>query len=196
MLNLPVPKLKNDKVTVVASEPSEIQQELVRLSAERAEKIRNGMVDPSVDNMLKITNEARQFGTDPRLIILDAPDEPGSKINNLVEKVYQKYTEYAETKGTQIIFSDVGTPNDRGAFCAYNDIKNKLINLGIPEKEICIIHDAKTKKQKEAMFSAMRTGEKRIIIGSTPKMGTGTNIQNKLVALHHLDCPWVRLEVA
>ncbi len=190
MLNLPVPKLINDKVTVVTSEPSEIQQELVRLSAERAEKIRNGMVDPSVDNMLKITNEARQFGTDPRLILPDSPDEPGSKINNLVEKVYQKYTEYAETKGTQIIFSDVGTPNDRGGFCAYDDIKNKLISLGIPEKEICIIHDAKTKKQKEAMFSAMRTGEKRIIIGSTSKMGTGTNIQNKLVALHHLDCPW------
>ena len=190
MLNLPVPKLKNDKVTVVTSEPSEIQQELVRLSAERAEKIRNGMVDPSVDNMLKISNEARQFGTDPRLIIPDAPDEPGSKINNLVEKVYQKYTEYAATKGTQIIFSDVGTPNDRGSFCAYTDIKNKLIELGIADKEICIIHDAKTKKQKEAMFSAMRTGEKRIIIGSTSKMGTGTNIQNKLVALHHLDCPW------
>ena len=190
MLNLPVPKLKNDKVTVVASEPSEIQQELVRLSAERAEKIRNGMVDPSIDNMLKITNEARQFGTDPRLIIPDAPDAPDSKINNLVEKVYQKYTEYAETKGTQIIFSDVGTPNDRGGFCAYTDIKNKLIKMGIPKEEICIIHDAKTKKQKEAMFSAMRTGEKRIIIGSTSKMGTGTNIQNRLVALHHLDCPW------
>lgn len=190
ILNLPVPKLKNDKVTVVTSEPSELQQELVQESAERAERIRNGLVDPSMDNMLKITNEARQFGTDPRLIIPDAPDEPGSKINKLVENAYQKYIEFKSSKGTQIIFSDVGTPNDRGRFCAYYDIKNKLVSLGIPEDEICIIHDAKTKKQKESMFSAMRTGEKRIIIGSTSKMGTGTNIQNKLVALHHLDCPW------
>ncbi|WP_422784892.1 DEAD/DEAH box helicase family protein [Ruminiclostridium cellulolyticum] len=190
MLNLPVPKLKNNKVTVVTSEPSELQQELVQESAERAERIRNGLVDPSIDNMLKITNEARQFGTDPRLIIPDAPDEPGSKINKLVDNVYQKYIEFNSSKGTQIIFSDVGTPNDRGGFCAYYDIKNKLVSFGIPEDEICIIHDAKTKKQKESMFSAMRTGEKRIILGSTPKMGTGTNIQNKLVALHHLDCPW------
>ncbi len=190
MLNLPIPRLKNEKVTVVTSEPSEIQQELVRKSAERAERIRNGLVDPSVDNMLKITNEARQFGTDPRLIIPDAPDEPDSKINNLVENVYQKYNEFNSAKGTQIIFSDVGTPNDHGGFCAYYDIRDKLISMGIPENEICIIHDAKTKKQKENMFSAMRTGEKRIILGSTSKMGTGTNIQNKLVALHHLDCPW------
>ncbi len=190
MLNLPIPRLKNGKVTVVTSEPSEIQQELVSESAVRAERIRNGLVDPSVDNMLKITNEARQFGTDPRLIVLDAPDEPDSKINNLVENVYQKYMEFNSVKGTQIIFSDVGTPNDHGRFCLYYDIKEKLVKLGIPENEVCIIHDAKTKKQKENMFSAMRTGEKRIILGSTFKMGTGTNIQNKLVALHHLDCPW------
>lgn len=190
MLNLPVPKLTNNKITVVTSEPSELQQELVQESAERAERIRNGQVDPSIDNMLKITNEARQFGTDPRLIITDAPDEPGSKINKLVDNVYKKYIEFNSNKGTQIIFSDVGTPNDRGGFCAYYDIKNKLVSLGIPEDEICIIHDAKTKKQKESMFSAMRSGEKRIILGSTSKMGTGTNIQNKLVALHHLDCPW------
>jgi hypothetical protein len=190
MLNLPVPKLKNGKVTVVTSEASELQQELVAECAERAERIRNGLVDPSVDNMLKVTNEARQFGTDSRLIIPDAPDEPDSKVNKLVENVYQKYTEYNSTKGTQIIFSDVGTPNDRGGFCLYYDIKGKLVSMGIPEDEICIIHDAKTKKQKEEMFSAMRTGEKRIILGSTPKMGTGTNIQKKLVALHHLDCPW------
>jgi len=190
MLNLPVPRLKNNKVTVITSEPSEVQQELVKRSAERAERIRNGLVDPSVDNMLKITNEARQFGTDPRLLIPDAPDEPDSKINNLVENVYQKYVEHNSTKGTQIIFSDVGTPNEHGGFCVYYDIKNKLVKMGIPKKEICIIHEAKTKKQKENMFSAMRTGEKRIILGSTSKMGTGTNIQHKLVALHHLDCPW------
>ncbi len=190
MLNLPIPKLKNGNITVVTSEPSEIQQELVRKSAERAERIRNGLVDPSIDNMLKITNEARQFGTDPRLLIPDAPDEPDSKINNLVENVYQKYIESDSFKGTQIIFSDVGTPNDHGGFCAYYDIRDKLVKMGIQGKEICIIHDAKTKKQKEAMFSAMRTGEKRVILGSTSKMGTGTNIQHKLVALHHLDCPW------
>ncbi len=116
MLNLPVPKLKNDKVTVITSEPSELQQELVQESAKRAERIRNGLVDPSIDNMLKITNEARQFGTDPRLII---PDTPGSKINKLVDNVYQKYIEFNSSKGTQIIFSDVGTPNDRGGFCSY-----------------------------------------------------------------------------
>ena len=170
MLNLPVPRLKNNKVTVITSEPSEVQQELVKRSAERAERIRNGLVDPSVDNMLKITNEARQFGTDPRLLIPDAPDEPDSKINNLVENVYQKYVEHNSTKGTQIIFSDVGTPNEHGGFCVYYDIKNKLVKMGIPKKEICIIHEAKTKKQKENMFSAMRTGEKRIILGSTSKM--------------------------
>ena len=119
MLNLPVPKLKNEKVTVVTSEPSELQQELVQKSAQRAERIRNGLVDPSIDNMLKITNEARQFGTDPRLIIPDAPDEPGSKINKLVDNIYQKYIEFNSSKGTQIIFSDVGTPNDRGGFCSY-----------------------------------------------------------------------------
>lgn len=190
MLNLPIPRLKNGKVTIVTSEPSEIQQELVKRSAQRAERIRSGLVDPSIDNMLKITNEARQFGTDPRLLMPDAPDDPGSKINNLVENVYQKYVESNTAKGTQIIFSDVGTPNEHGGFCAYYDIRDKLVKMGIPEKEICIIHDAKTKKQKEAMFSAMRTGEKRIILGSTAKMGTGTNIQHKLVALHHLDCPW------
>ena len=190
MLKLPIPKLNDEKITVITSEPSEIQQELVQQSAIRAERIRNGMVDPSVDNMLKITNEARQFGTDPRLIIPEAPDDPDSKINKLVDKAHQKYMEFNSTKGTQIIFSDVGTPRDGEGFCAYYDIKKKLVNRGIPENEICIIHDAKTKKQKESMFSAMRTGEKRIIIGSTAKMGTGTNIQNKLVALHHLDCPW------
>jgi len=190
MLKLPIPKLKNDKVTVITSEPSEIQMELVQDCAKRAERIRNGQVDPSVDNMLKITNEARQFGTDPRLIIPDAPDDPNSKINKLVDNAHQKYLDYNNTKGTQIIFSDVGTPRGGEGFCAYYDIKKKLVNRGIPENEICIIHDAKTKKQKESMFTAMRAGEKRIIIGSTPKMGTGVNIQNMLVALHHLDCPW------
>ncbi|MBP2033414.1 N12 class adenine-specific DNA methylase [Clostridium algifaecis] len=190
MLKLPVPKLKNDKYILVSTEPSEFIKHEMENYVERAEKIRNGMVDPSVDNMLKITNEARLLGTDPRLINKEAINEPDSKVNRCIENIYEEYKKSDSIKGTQIVFCDVGTPNSDGRFSVYDSIKAELINKGIPENEICFIHDAKNEIQREEIFSDMRSGNKRIIIGSTPKMGTGTNIQDRLIALHHLDCPY------
>lgn len=190
MLNLPVPKLKDNKYHLVAAEPSAFTKEVMLEFAERAEAIRNGQVEPSIDNMLKITNEARLLGTDPRLLDKEAEDQPDSKVNICIQNIYDRYHETNKIKGTQIVFCDVGTPNNDGRFSIYDDIKNKLINKGIPEKEICFIHDAKTEVQREKMFSEMRSGERRIIIGSTSKMGTGTNIQDRLTALHHIDTAW------
>ncbi|WP_396334345.1 helicase-related protein [Clostridium sp. 19966] len=190
MLKLPVPKLKDDKYILVASEPSEFIKHEMGNYVERAERIRNGMVDPSVDNMLKITNEARLLGTDPRLINKEAINELNSKVNRCIENIYEEYKKSESVKGTQIVFCDVGTPNSDGRFSIYDSIKAELINKGIAEKEICFIHDAKNEIQREELFSDMRSGNKRIIIGSTPKMGTGTNIQDRLIALHHLDCPY------
>ncbi|MFQ9978450.1 helicase-related protein [Clostridium cadaveris] len=190
MLKLPVPKLKDDKYILVSSEPSEFIKHEMENYVERAERIRNGMVDPSVDNMLKITNEARLLGTDPRLINKEAINEPDSKVNKCIENIYEEYKKSDSIKGTQIVFCDVGTPNSDGRFSVYDSIKEELINKGIPENEICFIHDAKNEIQREEIFSDMRSGNKRIIIGSTPKMGTGTNIQDRLIALHHLDCPY------
>lgn len=190
MLMLPIPKLKYDKYTLVASEPSEFALEEIADYGERAVRIRNGQVDPSVDNMLRITTEARLLGTDPRLIDPNAYDDPNSKLNRCVDNIYQQYIDSTEVKGTQIVFCDVGTPNSDGRFSIYDDAKQKLIARGITADEICFIHDAHNEVQREKIFSQMRSGEKRIIIGSTAKMGTGTNIQTRLVALHHLDCPY------
>ncbi|MCX7748219.1 MAG: DEAD/DEAH box helicase family protein [Clostridia bacterium] len=190
MLQLPIPKLKDGKYTLVASEPIEFTLDEIANYGERAERIRNGNVDPSIDNMLKITTEARLLGTDPRLIYPNADDDPNSKLNKCVDNIYQQYMNSIDIKGTQIVFCDVGTPNSDGRFCVYDDVKKKLVERGIPIDEICFIHDAKNEVQREKMFSQLRSGEKRIIIGSTSKMGTGTNIQQKLVALHHLDCPY------
>lgn len=190
MLNLPVPELKDGKYNLVASEPSEFTVDEISSYGERAERIRNGQVDPSIDNMLKITTEARLLGTDPRLISPDAYDDPNSKINKCVDNIYEKYKESMDIKGTQIVFCDVGTPNSDGRFSVYDDAKKKLVAMGIPADEICFIHDAQNEVQREKMFSQLRSGEKRIIFGSTSKMGTGTNIQTRLVALHHLDCPY------
>lgn len=190
MLKLPVPKLKDDKYILVSSEPSEFIKHEMENYVERAERIRNGLVDPSVDNMLKITNEARLLGTDPRLINKEAINEPDSKVNRCIENIYEEYKKSESVKGTQIVFCDVGTPNSDGRFSVYDSIKAELINKGILENEICFIHDAKNEIQREEIFSDMRSGNKRIIIGSTPKMGTGTNIQDRLIALHHLDCPY------
>ncbi|WP_242850600.1 DEAD/DEAH box helicase family protein [Clostridium lundense] len=195
MLKLPVPKLKDDKYILVSSEPSEFIKHEMENYVERAERIRNGMVDPSVDNMLKITNEARLLGTDPRLINKEAINETDSKVNKCIENIYEEYKKSESIKGTQIVFCDVGTPNSDGRFSVYDSIKAELINKGIPENEICFIHDAKNEIQREEIFSDMRSGNKRIIIGSTPKMGTGTNIQDRLIALHHLDCPYRPSEV-
>jgi len=147
-------------------------------------------VDPRTDNMLKITNEARLLGLDPRLLDPNAPNDPDSKVNQCINKVYEEYQTSNDIKGTQIIFSDTGTPNSDGRFSVYPYIKEELVKKGIPEHEICFIHDAKSEVQREAMFSDMRSGNKRIILGSTPKMGTGTNIQDRLIALHHADVPW------
>ena len=156
----------------------------------RAEAIRSGAVKPNQDNMLKITNEARLLGTDPRLIDEKVINDPNSKVNKCIDNIFNEYKDSEEIKGTQIVFCDVGTPNKDGRFSVYTDIKEKLVEKGIPEDEICFIHDANTEVQREKLFSDMRYGNKRIILGSTPKMGTGTNIQDRLVALHHLDCPY------
>ncbi len=190
MLKLPVSKLKDDKYTLVASEPSEFAIDEIANYGERAERIRNSQVEPSVDNMLKITTEARLLGTDPRLIDPNAYDDPNSKLNKCVDNIFKEYMESNDIKGTQIVFCDVGTPKRDGRFSIYGDAKKKLTAMGIPAEEICFIHDAKNEVQREKMFSQLRSGEKRIIFGSTAKMGTGTNIQTKLVALHHLDCPY------
>ncbi|MFT9495050.1 MAG: helicase-related protein [Anaerosolibacter sp.] len=190
MLKLPVPRLKDDKYKLVASEVSEFAKEVMESFVERASDIRNGNVDPRIDNMLKITNEARLLGLDPRLLFDDAPNEADSKVNKCIEQVFTEYQESSADKGTQIIFCDAGTPNSDGRFSIYPYVKGQLIKRGIPEKEICFIHDASSEAQREAMFADMRSGNRRIIIGSTQKMGTGTNIQDRLIALHHLDCPW------
>lgn len=145
---------------------------------------------PNQDNMLKITNEARLLGTDPRLIDEKAINDSNSKVNKCIDNIFNEYKDSEEIKGTQIVFCDVGTPNKDGRFSIYTDIKEKLVQKGVPEDEICFIHDANTEVQREKLISDMRYGNKRIILGSTPKMGTGTNIQDRLVALHHLDCPY------
>lgn len=156
----------------------------------RAESIGSGSVKPNEDNMLKITNEARLLGTDPRLIDVKAINEPNSKINKSIDNIFNEYKSSMEIKGTQIVFYDVGTPNKSGRFSIYDYVKEELINRGMLEDEICFIHDANTEVQREKLFSDMRYGNKRVIIGSTPKMGTGVNIQDRLVALHHLDYPY------
>lgn len=190
MLNLPVPKLRNGKYEIVVSEPGEYTKEVMKRFAERAEAVRDGHVDPTIDNMLKITNEARLLGTDPRLLDFKAPNDLASKVNQCIEKVYEEYCNSSPIKGTQIIFCDVGTPNKDRRWSIYDYIKEELIRLGIPDEEICFIHHANTEKQREKLFEDLRNGTKRIILGSTPKTGTGVNIQKRLVALHDLDCPW------
>ncbi|WP_420808475.1 helicase-related protein [Clostridium manihotivorum] len=190
MLKLPIPKLKDDRYIIAASEPNEFVQDTMMEFVERAESIRNGMVDPSSDNMLKITNEARLLGTDPRLLDINAENDPASKVNQCIENIYEEYLKSSDIKGTQIVFCDVGTPNSEGRFSVYDYVKEELIRRGISEDEICFIHDAKNEAHREQMFSDMRSGNKRVIIGSTQKMGTGTNIQDRLIALHHLDCPY------
>jgi len=190
MLNLPVPRLKGDSYQLIASEASEFTKKIMDSFVDRASDIRNGSVDPRLDNMLKITNEARLLGLDPRLLYEEALIAQDSKVNQCIEKVHEEYKESDAFKGTQIIFCDVGTPNTNGRFSVYPFIKEELIKRGIPEKEICFIHDSNSEAKRETMFADLRSGNMRIIIGSTAKMGTGTNIQDRLIALHHLDCPW------
>lgn len=190
MLKLPVPELKNNAYRIEVAESNEFTKEVMDEFVLRAEAIRSGSVDPSIDNMLKITNQARLLGTDPRLLDINAENDPDSKINKAIDNIFNEYRNSKEIKGTQIVFCDVGTPNKDGRFSIYNYVKDELVNKGISEDEICFIHDANNEKQRTEIFDDMKSGNKRIILGSTQKMGTGTNIQDRLVALHHLDCPY------
>ena len=192
MLELDVPKLKGGKPIIVESEPDWYVKQVMENFVARAERIRNGGVDPSEDNFLKITHEARLLGTDARLLDKDAPNNPDGKLNKVVENVYREYKK-AEADGRigcQLIFSDIGTPGVGKEFTVYDYIKDQLISLGIPADEIAFVHDAKSDAQRETLFKDMRTGKKKIMIGSTDKCGTGVNVQTHLVALHHVDCPW------
>ncbi|NLY20778.1 MAG: DEAD/DEAH box helicase family protein [Tissierellia bacterium] len=186
MLQLPVPEVEYETVSV---KPSEFQKDMVEALGERADRVRSKGVDPSVDNMLKITNDGRKVALDQRLLNEMLPDDPNSKVSICADKVYDIWKETKDDNLTQMIFCDMSTPK-AGAFNVYDDIKLKLLNSGVSEKEIAFIHDAKTEKQKDELFARVRSGEVRILMGSTSKMGTGTNCQDRLVALHDLDCPW------
>lgn len=190
MLDIKRPELKDGKYKIVVSEASDYVKERMQEMVKRAEAIHRGAVDPKDDNMLRITGEARLLGTDPRLLDSHAPVDTDSKLNKAVENIYQEYVQSQEQKGTQIVFSDIGTPGPGKTFTVYDYLKHELIAKGIPEEEICFIHDAKTDEQRDRMFSDVRAGRKRIIIGSTEKLGVGTNIQTRMVAAHHIDCPW------
>lgn len=187
MLNLPVPKANYHNVVI---EPSEIQKELVKDLSERAEKIRNRMVDSSVDNMLKITNDGRKLALDQRLTNDMLEDFEHSKVATCVDNIYSIWDKTSEDKSAQLVFCDLSTPHNDGKFNVYDDLKTKLIDRGIPEEEIVFIHDANTDARKQELFNKVRRGQVRVLIGSTQKMGAGTNCQDRLIALHDLDCPW------
>ena len=186
MLNLPVPNAHYQNVVV---KPSDIQKELVESLGERAQKIRDGTVDPHEDNMLKITNDGRKLALDQRLINELLPENKNSKFNACIKNILKIYHETVEEKSTQLVFCDMSTPRN-DAFNVYDEIKNKLLEEGIPESEIAYIHNAKTDAKKKELFSKVREGKVRILIGSTGKMGAGTNVQERLIAIHDLDCPW------
>ena len=187
MLKLPVPKA-NFHTEVI--QPSELQQEMVRGLAERAEAIRAGGVDPRVDNMLRITNDGRKLALDMRLINPLAADDPNGKVATCARNVIRIWEQTKEQRSAQLVFCDLSTPKDDGSFSVYNYLKKKLMEAGIPEEEIAFIHDANTEARKKELFSKVRSGQVRILMGSTQKMGAGTNVQDRLIALHDLDCPW------
>ena len=187
MLNLPVPEAKYHNIAV---KPSEMQKEMVASLAERAEQVRGGGVDSSVDNMLKITNDGRKLALDQRMLNDMLPDFEGSKINVCVDNIYRIWKENADKKSAQLVFCDLSTPKNDGTFSVYNDIRKKLIERGIPESEVKFIHEADTDMKKKELFQKTRKGEVRVLLGSTQKMGAGTNVQDKLIALHDVDCPW------
>ena len=187
MLNLPVPEAHYHNV---ALKPSEYQKEMVASLAERAEQVRNKQVDSSVDNMLLITNDGRKLALDQRLINPMLPADPESKAVKCAETVFDIWRRTAEKHSTQMIFCDLSTPKGDGVFSVYDDIRSKLVEMGVPENEIAYIHDAKTEAQKKDLFTKVRAGQVRVLLGSTQRMGAGTNCQQKLVALHHLECPW------
>lgn len=186
-LNLPTPTPHYHNVAV---KPSEMQKTMVADLAERAEKVRGGNVDPSVDNMLKITNDGRKLALDQRMINPMLPDNEGSKINACVDNIFTIWQDNTDKKSAQLVFCDLSTPKPDAEFSVYTDIRQKLIERGVPESEIRFIHEAKTEVQKQELFKKVRKGEVRVLLGSTQKMGAGTNVQNKLIALHDIDCPW------
>lgn len=187
MLKLPVPKVNYHNIK---TKPSEIQTEMVASLAKRAEKVRARLVEPNIDNMLKITNDGRKLALDQRMIDPMLPDDPDSKVNACVDNVYRIWEEHAATKATQLVFCDLSTPKNDGTFNVYDDMREKLIARGIPAGQIRFIHEATTDAQKKELFGKVRSGEVRVLLGSTPKMGAGTNVQDRLIAIHNLDCPW------
>ena len=187
MLKLPVPKVNYRNIKVA---PSEIQTEMVASLAKRAEKVRDRLVEPYIDNMLKITNDGRKLALDQRLIDPMLPDFENSKVNACVDNVYRIWAENADTRATQLVFCDLSTPKNDGTFNVYDDIRTKLTDRGIPAEQIRFIHEATTDAQKKELFAKVRSGEVRVLLGSTPKMGAGTNVQDRLKAIHNLDCPW------
>ena len=187
MLKLPVPTVNYHNIK---TKPSEIQTEMVASLAKRAEKVRARLVEPNIDNMLKITNDGRKLALDQRMIDPMLPDDPDSKVNACVDNVYRIWEEHADTNATQLVFCDLSTPKNDGTFNVYDDMREKLIARGIPAEQIRFIHEATTDAQKKELFGKVRSGEVRVLFGSTPKMGAGTNVQDRLIAIHNLDCPW------
>ena len=187
MLKLPVPKVNYHNIK---TKPSDIQTEMVASFAKRAEKVRARLVEPNIDNMLKITNDGRKLALDQRMIDPMLPDDPDSKVNACVDNVYRIWEEHADTKATQLVFCDLSTPKNDGTFNVYDDMREKLIARGIPAEQVRFIHEATTDAQKKELFGKVRSGEVRVLFGSTPKMGAGTNVQDRLIAIHNLDCPW------
>ena len=205
MLKLPVPKVNYHNIK---TKPSEIQTEMVAGLAKRAEKVRARLVKPQQDNMLKITNDGRKLALDQRLIDPMLPDDPESKVNACVDNIYRIWEEHADTKAAQLAFCDLSTPTNKKIIetqearenvyemipdqfdNVYDDMRKKLIQRGIPAEQVRFIHEAATDAQKKELFAKVRSGEVRVLFGSTPKMGAGTNVQDRLIAIHNLDCPW------
>ena len=187
MLKLPVPKVNYHNIK---TKPSEIQTDMVAGLAKRAEKVRARIVEPQVDNMLKITNDGRKLALDQRMIDPMLPDDPNSKANACIDNVYRIWEEHADTKAAQLVFCDLSTPKNDGTFNVYDDIREKLIARGVPAEQVRFIHEATTDAQKKELFAKVRSGEVRVLLGSTQKMGAGTNVQDRLIAIHNLDCPW------
>ncbi|NMA24216.1 MAG: DEAD/DEAH box helicase family protein, partial [Clostridiales bacterium] len=189
MLGLPVPEIEGGKAQAVVTETTEFQKKVIATYIQRAEAIRKGEVKPEEDNMLKLTHEAKLLSIDPRLLFPDAPNDPGSKLNIAIRDVFDTWEDGVEKNLTQIVFCDSGTPKP-GQFNVYDEMKSRLLEMGVPKREIAFIHDAKSDTQREALFEKVREGDVRILLGSTQKLGMGTNVQNRLYCINHLDCPW------
>jgi hypothetical protein len=189
MLGLPVPEVEGGKAQAVVTETTDFQKEVLATYIQRAEAIRKNEVEPYEDNMLKLTHEAKLLSIDPRLLYPDAPNDPGSKLNIAIRDVFDTWEDGKEKRLTQIVFCDSGTPKP-GQFNVYDEMKSRLLEMGVPEREIAFVHDAKTDAQREALFEKVREGDVRILLGSTQKLGMGTNVQDRLYCINHLDCPW------